>query len=257
MKPLSERNPIVVAIVGLALMGLLAFAVFDSANLPIIGGGTGYTAYFAEAAGLQAGNEVRVAGVTVGRVTGISLAGNKVAVNFKVKGTWVGTMGGVARLDKDGRWNTYTRANTNGGNPVLSGDAHDRLDRWFDTSVFSQPAPYPLGNLSPLVTNPLRDTHTLPPQFRTDAEGTDYEKYLQKNFPEPQLEIDERTELNKVRLYEEDRLSTYDYIDKDAGTVLIPIDRAMDLLVQRGLPTRTASTESAAASAKATTKGNQ
>jgi len=90
MKPLSERNPIAVAIVGLVLLGLIAFLVFDSANLPIIGGGTGYTAYFAEAAGLQAGNEVRVAGVTVGRVTGISLAGNKVAVNFKVKGTWIG-----------------------------------------------------------------------------------------------------------------------------------------------------------------------
>ena len=90
MKPLSERNPIAIAIVGLVLMGLLAFAVFDSANLPIIGGGTGYTAYFAEAAGLQAGNEVRVAGVIVGRVTGISLAGDKVAVNFKVKGAWVG-----------------------------------------------------------------------------------------------------------------------------------------------------------------------
>jgi len=90
MKPLSERNPIAIAIAGLVLMGLLAFAVFDSANLPIIGGGTGYTAYFGEAAGLQAGNEVRVAGVIVGRVTGISLAGNKVAVNFKVKGAWVG-----------------------------------------------------------------------------------------------------------------------------------------------------------------------
>jgi phospholipid/cholesterol/gamma-HCH transport system substrate-binding protein len=90
MKPLSERNPIAVAIVGLVLMGLIAFGVFDSANLPIIGGGTGYTAYFAEAAGLQPGNEVRVAGVIVGRVTGISLAGNKVAVNFKVKGAWVG-----------------------------------------------------------------------------------------------------------------------------------------------------------------------
>ena len=54
--------------------------------------------------------------------------------------------------------------------------------------------------ISPLVTNTVRDTRTLPPQFKTDAEGADYEKYLQKNFPEPQLEIDERTELNKVRL---------------------------------------------------------
>ncbi len=91
MKPLSERNPIAVAIVGLVLLGLIAFLVFDSANLPIIGGGTGYTAYFAEDAGLSPGNEVRVAGVIVGRVTGISLAGNKVAVAFKVKGTWVGS----------------------------------------------------------------------------------------------------------------------------------------------------------------------
>jgi phospholipid/cholesterol/gamma-HCH transport system substrate-binding protein len=90
MKPLSERNPIIVAIVGLVLLAAIALLTFDSANLPIIGGGTGYTAYFAEAAGLAAGNEVRVAGVTVGHVTGVSLAGNKVAVTFKVKGTWVG-----------------------------------------------------------------------------------------------------------------------------------------------------------------------
>ena len=109
--------------------------------------------------------------------------------------------------------------------------------------------------VSPLVTNPVRDTRTLPPEFKTDAEGTDYEKYLQKNFPEPQLEIDERTELNKVRLYEEDRLSTYDYIDKDSGTVHIPIDRAMDLLVQRGLPTRTQPSDSTAvASSQAAAK---
>jgi phospholipid/cholesterol/gamma-HCH transport system substrate-binding protein len=90
IKPLSERNPIIVAIVGLVVLAALALLAFDSQNLPIIGGGTGYTAYFAEDAGLQAGNEVRVAGVVVGRVTGISLAGNKVAVAFTVKNTWVG-----------------------------------------------------------------------------------------------------------------------------------------------------------------------
>ena len=113
-------------------------------------------------------------------------------------------------------------------------------------------------SISPLVTNPVRDTRTLPPEFKTDSEGTDYQKYLQKNFPEPQLEIDERTELNKVRLYEEDRLSTYDYVDKDAGTVRIPIDRAMDLLVQRGLPTREQpSGSTAVASTQGTAKETQ
>ena len=31
--------------------------------------------------------------------------------------------------------------------------AHDRLERWFDTSVFSQPAPFTLGNVTPLISN--------------------------------------------------------------------------------------------------------
>lgn len=90
--------------------------------------------------------------------------------------------------------------------------------------------------VSPLVTNTPADTRHLPPQFKTDAESTDYEKYLHKDFPEPQLETNERTELNKIRLGEEETLSTYDYVDKNAGVVRIPIDRAMDLIVQRGLP---------------------
>ncbi len=90
MKPIRERNPIAVALVGLAILATLALAAFFANALPFIGGGTGYTAYFSEAAGLQPGNEVRVAGVKVGRVTGVSLAGNKVAVTFTVKSAWVG-----------------------------------------------------------------------------------------------------------------------------------------------------------------------
>jgi phospholipid/cholesterol/gamma-HCH transport system substrate-binding protein len=90
VKPVRERNPVTVAIVGLALLAIVAAAVYFSSDLPIVGGGTGYTAYFAEAAGLQAGNEVRIAGVTVGQVTGVSLAGDKVAVTFRVKDEWVG-----------------------------------------------------------------------------------------------------------------------------------------------------------------------
>jgi hypothetical protein len=93
-------------------------------------------------------------------------------------------------------------------------------------------------SVSPLVANAPADTRRLPSEYKTDSDSADYEKYLQKNFPEPQLETNERTELNKARLREENTLSTYDYIDQNAGTVRIPIDRAMDLLVERGLPTR-------------------
>jgi phospholipid/cholesterol/gamma-HCH transport system substrate-binding protein len=90
MKPLKERNPVIVAIVGLAILAALVLGVFYYDDLPIIGAGTGYTAYFSEAAGLQPGNEVRIAGVVVGKVTGVSLAGDKVAVTFRVKNAWVG-----------------------------------------------------------------------------------------------------------------------------------------------------------------------
>jgi hypothetical protein len=84
-------------------------------------------------------------------------------------------------------------------------------------------------SLSPLVTNAPADTRKLP---------SDYRNYLQQNFPSPQLEIDERSQLDKIRIEEEQTLSTYDWIDQQGGTVRIPIDRAMDLLAQRGLPVR-------------------
>ena len=87
--------------------------------------------------------------------------------------------------------------------------------------------------VSPLVTTAPADTRHLPPEYKGD-----YAKYLEKNFPSPQLEIDERTELNNVRLREAQTLNTYDYVDEKAGTVRIPIERAMDLVAQRGLPVR-------------------
>jgi phospholipid/cholesterol/gamma-HCH transport system substrate-binding protein len=85
-----RRNPVAVAIAGLAVVAIAALLAFNANNLPLIGGGTGYTAYFTEDAGLVSGNQVRIAGVTVGRVTGVSLAGDVVRVTFEVKGAWVG-----------------------------------------------------------------------------------------------------------------------------------------------------------------------
>jgi hypothetical protein len=89
--------------------------------------------------------------------------------------------------------------------------------------------------VSPLVTNAPTDTRHL---------STNYKDYLKQNFPSPQLEIDERTQLDQIRLKEEETLATYGWVDQKAGVVRIPIERAMDLIAQRGLPTR--SSESAA-----------
>jgi hypothetical protein len=56
-------------------------------------------------------------------------------------------------------------------------------------------------------------------------------------FAQPRLEINERTEINQFRLHEEQQLNSYDWVDQPAGVVRIPIDRAMQLLAERGLPT--------------------
>jgi len=58
-----------------------------------------------------------------------------------------------------------------------------------------------------------------------------------KKFPEPRLETNERGEIKDFRLNEERTLNSYGWVDEKAGVVRIPIDRAMQLLAQRGLPT--------------------
>ena len=85
MTPFREQNKTVIGAVGLTLIILLLAMAFSADKLPIIGGGKVYQADFSEAAGLQPNDEVRVAGVKVGKVTGVDLDGDKVLVHFRVK----------------------------------------------------------------------------------------------------------------------------------------------------------------------------
>lgn len=86
MKPFRERNPVIIGAIGLALIAALLWASFNVDKLPFIGGGTTYTAAFSEAGGLKPGDEVRIAGVSVGKVTGVALEGDHVRVTFEIKG---------------------------------------------------------------------------------------------------------------------------------------------------------------------------
>jgi hypothetical protein len=56
-------------------------------------------------------------------------------------------------------------------------------------------------------------------------------------FPQPRLEKNERLEINDFRLKEEQTLYSYGWVDQQAGIVRIPIDRAIELIAQRGLST--------------------
>ena len=52
----------------------------------------------------------------------------------------------------------------------------------------------------------------------------------------PMLEVIEGVDLRKDLIKQEDQLNSYGWVDKDAGVAHIPIQRAMDLIVQQGLP---------------------
>ena len=57
-----------------------------------------------------------------------------------------------------------------------------------------------------------------------------------KEFPQPRLEVKPGASLAELRAAEDAELKSYGWIDRKAGTVRIPIDRAMQLLLERGLP---------------------
>ena len=85
MTPFREQNKTIIGAVGITLILLLVAASFNADKLPIIGGGTVYKADFSEAAGLRPNDEVRIAGVKVGKVTSVDLDGTKVRVLFRIK----------------------------------------------------------------------------------------------------------------------------------------------------------------------------
>ena len=56
--------------------------------------------------------------------------------------------------------------------------------------------------------------------------------------PPPRLQATPSLDLERFRAREADRLSTYGWIDRQAGFVHIPIERAMELVSKEGLPVR-------------------
>jgi hypothetical protein len=57
--------------------------------------------------------------------------------------------------------------------------------------------------------------------------------------PQPRLEVALDEVLLEVRAEEDALLHTFGWVDRQAGVVRIPIDRAMTVLLERSLPTRT------------------
>jgi phospholipid/cholesterol/gamma-HCH transport system substrate-binding protein len=80
--PFRERNPVVIGALGIGVIVAMLLVAFNIDDLPLLGGKT-HSAALSEAGGLKAGDDVRVAGVKVGKVTAVDLEHGHVRVDFK------------------------------------------------------------------------------------------------------------------------------------------------------------------------------
>ncbi|CDO90404.1 virulence factor Mce [Mycobacterium triplex] len=86
MKQFSERNPYKIGIIGMAAVALAVLISLNYDKLTFLTGDKEYSAYFAEAGGLETNSIVEVSGARVGRVSWVGLDGPKVLVKFRIPG---------------------------------------------------------------------------------------------------------------------------------------------------------------------------
>lgn len=75
------------------------------------------------------------------------------------------------------------------------------------------------------------------------AAGTLAQKYplaagVHKDPPTPNLQNQPFKDIYQLRQGETEKLTSYAWVDKEGGVTRIPIDRAMDVMLQRGFPSR-------------------
>ena len=75
--------------------------------------------------------------------------------------------------------------------------------------------------------------------------------------PEPRLQTSPVPNRKLIVEQETQQLSTYGWVDQKRGVVRIPVDQAMKLLAERGLPARDESNQPSAISSQRTATGSQ
>jgi len=71
---------------------------------------------------------------------------------------------------------------------------------------------------------------------RFAMEQQQYEDRTER-FPQPRLQTDDTRDMQMLRQQEDAQLGYYVWLDPSQGRVAIPIDRAIDVIAERGLPT--------------------
>lgn len=57
-----------------------------------------------------------------------------------------------------------------------------------------------------------------------------------RDFPAPQLQVNPPVDMERLRAEFQRETNEYGWVDRSKGQVRLPVERAMDLLLERGLP---------------------
>jgi hypothetical protein len=94
---------------------------------------------------------------------------------------------------------------------------------------------------NPMVPQETLATHaananTMEPAKQMSETSEQVNRRLVATFPEPRLQVDDVRDMNVLREANDRQMNEYQWIDPKAGSVRIPVSRAIDIIAQRGLP---------------------
>ncbi|GGS41832.1 MCE family protein [Streptomyces griseoviridis] len=224
LKPVKERNPVTVALVGLALLALLTVLAYNADRFSLAGGTT-YSADFTESAGLDEGDEVRVAGVKVGEVTGVALDGDRVKVSFEVEDAWIGDRTTAAIAIKTLLGDKYLALDPLG---TAEQDPGDRIPRTRTTSPYDVTQAFQdlSSTVDAIDTRKLAESfetisetfENSPPHVRKAATGlSDLSRSVSKRDRELAELLDGSARLTQTL---KDKQSSFETLIEDAGPLL-------------------------------------
>jgi hypothetical protein len=106
------------------------------------------------------------------------------------------------------------------------------LYRYLDKEAEERnPPPNPMVQKQPEAKSTMMQSGTM-----TAEKESQTVQRLTATFPEPRLQTDDVRDMNKMREDQNKQLQEYQWINKDVGKVRVPIDRAMELVLEHGLP---------------------
>lgn len=158
MKPIRERNPIAVGVISVAALTVAMLFAFSLDRIPFLKNAYRVQADFADASGLVPENEVRVAGLKVGKVRSVDLAGDRVRVSMEISKDVKLGRGSTAEIKlKTLLGAKFVAVEPKGGAPYLKSGDTIPLDRTVIPFELYQVTNETVASLGKLDANALND----------------------------------------------------------------------------------------------------